>query len=37
MDIEWPAKIHNPNGFKIQMDYGFFMELPKSFWIVDFL
>ena len=25
-------KIHNPYGFKIRMDYGFFME-----WIMDFL
>ena len=37
MDMEWPTKIHNPYGFKIHMDYGFFMDFQsKSVWIMEF-
>ena len=36
MYLEWPTIIHNPYGFEIHMDYGFFMDL-KSIWIMAFL
>ena len=40
MDMEWPTKIYNPYGFKIHMNYGFFMNFqsnPYGLWIfMDF-